>query len=297
MISRDQNITQDVTQEVTPGQASEAPPENQAERPAGPQNSSGEAPVVCLANQKGGVGKTTTAIQMADALSRLGQRVLLLDLDAQGNAGSIFLEDEIAPEKSVYAVFKDRAPIKPLVHKTRNERLDLLPSVFQLAEVETLLAGAVDGFFRISEALVTARTEYDIILIDCPPNLGLLTVNAFVATTNLVIPLQTSRFSLDGIQGILDTCSTIHKRFNPNLRISGGVLTMFNPRTTISQAILEPIEEYIRLYQTRVSRSVAVEEAHLMKQTIFEYQPKSRVALEYQALTEEVLRGIQLQKG
>ena len=249
--------------------------------------------VLCLANQKGGVGKTTTAIQLSYNLSRNNRRVLLIDLDAQSNATSIFIEENnTSPDKSVYAVFKDKTPVNEIIHRTRNERLDILPSVFHLAEVETLLAGVVDGFFRLSESLEKCL-DYDYIVIDCPPNLGLMTVNAFVASTHLIIPLQTARFSLDGIQGILNTKNTIKKRFNPSLDVSGALLTMFNPRTTISKVIVESIEDYIPLFTTRISKSVAVDEAHLLKKTISEYQPKNKVAIEYEKFTGEVLGVIQ----
>ncbi len=248
--------------------------------------------VLCIANQKGGVGKTTTAIQLAHCLAREGGRVLLVDLDAQGNAGSIFLEEEPVPERSVYAVFKDRSAAPSLVQQTRVPGLDLLPSVFHLAEVETLLAGAVDGFFRLSESIGEA-SGYDFIVIDCPPNLGVLTVNAFVSGTHVIIPLQTAKFSLDGIQGILDTFETIHKRFNPRLRVLGALLTMFNERTTISQALLGSIEEHIPLFRTRIDRAVAVEEAHMLRQTVLEYQPRSKVSRQYQEFAREVRDGLQ----
>lgn len=249
--------------------------------------------VICIANQKGGVGKTTTAIQLADLLARKGARVLLVDLDAQGNAGSIFLQGQAPrPEHSVYAAFKDRAPTSTLAISTRIPNLDLLPSVFELAEIETLLAGAVDGFFRLSESLEGAR-EYDVAVIDCPPNLGMLTVNAFVAGTHLVIPMQTAKFSLDGIQGILNTFETIRKRFNSKIVVLGALLTMFNERTTISQAVLGSIEEFIPLFKARIHRAVAVEEAHLLGQTISEYQPRGKVARQYGQFAEEVRRGIE----
>ena len=249
--------------------------------------------VLCVANQKGGVGKTTTAINVSAALARRKKRVLLLDLDAQGNASSIFLSAPPAAEKSAYGVFKDRRPIATLLERTRIDGLSLLPANVHLAEVETLLAGAVDGFFRLSDSLSAADTGQDFVVVDCPPNLGLLTVNAFVSATHLLIPLQTAKFSLDGLRTMLDTSAMIRKRFNAGLSLLGALITMHNARTTISQAIAEPIEDFISLFKTRISRAVPIEEAHLLNQTIFEYQSRSRVAREYDAFTEELLNAIE----
>lgn len=253
--------------------------------------------IIAIANQKGGVGKTTTAINLAAGLVRAGRRVLLVDLDAQANTSSIFLEtggERPADDASVYAVFKDLRPAREIARDTRLAGLQILPAVVQLADVETLLSGAVDGFFRLKDSLdsLQAGDAPDAIIIDCPPNLGLLTVNAFVAATHLIVPLQTARFSLDGLKTILDTASTVQKRFNADLKIPGALITMYNPRTAISHAIAEPIEEYIHVFETKISRTVAIEESHLMSQTIFEYQPRSKAALEYESFTREVLGGV-----
>lgn len=249
--------------------------------------------VICLANQKGGVGKTTSAIHLAAGLARAGRTALLIDLDAQGNASSIFLESGVEPDESVYAVFKDRRPVAALKRKTRIPGLELLPASLNLAEVETLLAGAVDGFFRLKDSLAAEDSGAEFVIIDCPPNLGQLTVNAFVAADELAVPLQTAKFSLDGLKTILETSHTVQKRFNERLHVAGALVTMYNPRTAISAAILDPIEEYIRLFSARISRSVVIEEAHLMNQTTYEYDPRSKPAQEYTAFTAEILDGVQ----
>jgi len=137
------------------------------------------------------------------------------------------------------------------------------------------------------------QLPHDFIVIDCPPNLGMITVNAFVAATHVVVPLQTAKFSVDGLAALTSTLETVKARYNPGLKILGGLLTMYNPRTAITHAMMEPIQEYIHLFDAKISRLVAVEEAFLMKQTVFEYDSKSKVAKEYLALTREVLRGVE----
>lgn len=254
--------------------------------------------ILCVANQKGGVGKTTTAVNLSHGLVQAGKRTLLIDLDAQANCSSIFLDEDkpVFVEETVHAIFKNAASAQDLIRSTRIKNLDLLPANMHLAEVETLLAGAVDGFFRLNdtlELLQKSEQAYEYTIIDCPPNLGMLTVNSFVAASHLLVPLQTAKFSVDGLTTIIETAHTIQKRFNPRFKVLGALITIHNARTAISQAFAEPIKEYIHLFQTRISRAVAVEEAHMMQQTIFEYQKNSRVAAEYAAITQEVLDGIE----
>ncbi len=248
------------------------------------------ATVITVANQKGGVGKTTTAIHVAAGLARRESPTLLVDLDAQANATSVFIEQPPAMDQSAHAIFREKKPVRQIAVPTRIRHLHLAPAVLQMAEIETLLAGNVDGFFRLQEAL--QGTHYEYVIVDCPPNLGLLTVNALVASQYLIVPMLASKFSLDGIRTILDTCETVRSRFRSELRVLGALLTMFDPRTAVSRLMMEPVEERLPVFSTRIGRSVVVEEAHLMHQTVFEYDAKNRVAIKYDALVQEILDGI-----
>lgn len=251
----------------------------------------GMAVTMTVANQKGGVGKTTTAIHLAAGFARLGYRSLLVDLDAQANATSVFLEKSPNISDSAHSIFREQRPANQLSKPTRIQNLFLLPAVLQMAEIETLLAGNVDGFFRLQESL--ANSDFDFVVIDCPPNLGLLTVNALIASNYLVIPMLASKFSLDGIRTILDTCETVRNRFRSELTVLGALMTMYDSRTAVSKLMVDPVAEFLSVFETRIGRSVAVEEAHLMHQTIFEYDPKNRVAIDYEALVKEILNGIE----
>jgi len=248
------------------------------------------ASVLTVANQKGGVGKTTTAIHVAAGLANQNFRTLLVDLDAQANATSVFVEDAVPIDRSAHAIFRSKKPLIETIRPTRISNLYLVPSVLQMAEIETLLAGSVDGFFALQEAL--SVSDFQFVVIDCPPNLGLLTVNALVAARHLIIPMLASKFSLDGIRTILDTCETVRNRFRSDLQVLGALLTMYDPRTAVSKLMIDPVTEKLPVFETRISRSVVVEEAHLMQQTVFEYEPKNRVGREYNELVQEILDGI-----
>ncbi|TGK01458.1 ParA family protein [Leptospira langatensis] len=243
---------------------------------------------LCIANQKGGVGKTTTSVHLAVGLARKGERVLLIDLDAQNNASSVFPESKSESAKDSFSLFSEKAPLSEIMVPTRIEGLHLLPSSSKLTQIDVLLAGKMDGFFILKEALEPHSSDFDWVVIDCPPSLSLITMNAFVAATGLIVPLQVSKFSLDGIEAILEAKSNTVKRFNPGLKILGALLTLFQQRTTMSQTVVPMIEEHLRLFDSKIPPSVAVEEAHLLNQSLYEYQPKNKATKAYLHFTEEV---------
>lgn len=257
------------------------------------------AVVLSITNQKGGVAKTTTALSLAHAFARKHpqQKILLIDLDSQRNATSILLgNQEIAPERSVYALFQAKRSESAVLCPTKRENLFIIPSNLHLVEVESQLAGALDGFFRLNDALQALRHEFDTIILDCPPSLSVITINAMVSADFLLIPLQISKFSIDGIQNIRDAVTTVNRRYNAHLKIAGGCLTLHDARTTLSQAMIPEVEKILPILKTTVPRSVAVEEAHLLRQDIFEYAPDNKVSAAYTELADE-LEGIFAAEG
>lgn len=253
------------------------------------------AEVISVTNQKGGVAKTTTAIELAFGLARQSSenRVLLIDLDSQRNATGVVLgRTDFEPVETVFTLFQGKEPSSQILHSTRLENLLVMPSALQLVEVESMLSGSLDGFFRLSEGLETLFREFNWVIFDCPPSLSIITINAMVAARHLVVPLQISKFSLDGINGITDAVKTVKKRYNPYIEILGGLLTMFDPRTTLSQAMGPEIESYIPVFETRIPRSVVVEEAHLLKKDLYEYAPAHKITKAYSDFTQEVTDGV-----
>ncbi|GAB4423198.1 MAG: ParA family protein [Turneriella sp.] len=251
----------------------------------------GLSTVLSITNQKGGVAKTTTALALAHAFARRDEkrRVLLIDLDSQRNATSILLGgQEIPPERSVYALFQTKKPESSLLYNTNLANLFVIPSNLHLVEVESQLSGALDGFFRLNDAMQQLRHEFDFIVLDCPPSLSVITINAMVAADFLLIPLQISKFSIDGIQNIRDAVNTVNRRYNAHLKIAGGCLTLHDGRTTLAQAMQPEVEKILPMLKTTIPRSVAVEEAHLMRQDIFDYAPQNKVAIAYALLAEEL---------
>ncbi len=250
--------------------------------------------VIAIANQKGGVGKTTTAINLAAAFARRGNRVLLLDLDPQGNSSISFL-DSHAIEHSAYELMTDgQSAAEIYIHPTALENLEVIPARINLAKLEAKLVGDFDAPFRLKDRLESFRRKYDLIVIDTPPTLGLTTVNALVAATHVLIPIQSSYFALEGTDDLLETIEKVKARPNPNLRLLGVVITLHDRRTTLAREVCGQIREVFgeKTFETVITKSVRLEEAPAHKESIFTFAPNSSGAKEYAQLCEEVMRRV-----
>ena len=247
--------------------------------------------ILAIANQKGGVGKTTTSINLAAALAQKGYETLLIDLDPQGNATLSFLDPEQI-QTSVYEVLtEDDKTIKDAVMKTAYKHLSVVPARINLAKFESKLLGDIDSHFRLKDRLKSVVKEYKYIVIDTPPTLGLMTVNSLVASTHLLVPIQSSYFALEGTDDLLETVEKIRARANPNLEFLGVVITIHDKRTILGRDIRNHINEVFgkKVFRTIISRSVRLEESPAYKEPIFTFAPHSTGALEYYKLSEEVI--------
>jgi len=247
--------------------------------------------IVAIANQKGGVGKTTTAINLAAGLALRGKPTLLIDLDPQANSTMSFL-DISQVKRSVYDAVSDATcTLADVIVPSPVANLSVAPARIALAKLEARLVGEIDAHFRLKDKLQPIRSRFPQIVIDCPPTLGLLTVNALVAATHLLIPIQSSYFALEGTDDLLETIEKVRARPNPSLQILGIVITMHDKRTSLAKDIRSQIKKVFggKVFKTVITKSVRLEESPAYKESIFTYAPESTGASEYYSLCEEVI--------
>jgi chromosome partitioning protein len=246
--------------------------------------------IIAIANQKGGVGKTTTAINLSAALAHKGIRTLLIDLDPQANTTLSFV-DPRELSRSTYDVLAEGVPVAEVVVPTPVPNLWLAPARIALAKLEAALVGQFDAHFRLKDRLQPILNDYEYIVVDTPPTLGLITVNAMVAASHLLIPIQSSYFALEGTDDLLETVEKIKSRANPDLQLLGVLVTLHDRRTVLGRDSLDQIHNVFGkvVFKTVVSRSVRLEESPAHRASIFEHAPESSGALEYFALCEEVI--------
>ena len=250
--------------------------------------------IVAIANQKGGVGKTTTAINLAAGLALRGKPTLLIDLDPQANSTMSFL-DMTQVQRSVYDAIADSSVrMSDVILKSQLDNLWVAPSRIALAKLEAKLIGEIDAHFRLKDKLEEVGAQYPNIVIDCPPTLGLLTVNALVAASHLLIPIQPSYFALEGTDDLLETIEKVRQRPNPSLQILGVVITMHDKRTSLGRDIRTQIHKVFgaKVFKTLITKSVRLEESPAYKESIFTFAPESTGATEYYSLSEEVIERV-----
>ncbi|MDY6795615.1 MAG: AAA family ATPase [Actinomycetota bacterium] len=251
--------------------------------------------VVSIANQKGGVGKSTTAINLGSYLAIEGKRVLVVDLDPQSNATSGLGVGQNEHEKHIYDVMVNDTPMEEVIVPTPTEGMDLAPSSLTLAGAEVELVSVFAREGRLKKGLEPVKERYDIVLVDCPPSLGLLTVNAMTAADEVLIPIQCEYYALEGLVLLLHTIERIKVHLNPEIKIGGIVLTMHDARTNISKQVMEEVRKQYpgETYYTAIPRNVRLSEAPSYGIPISQYDPTSRGAIAYQALAREVISQIE----
>lgn len=248
--------------------------------------------VFAIANQKGGVGKTTTNINLSASLAELGKKILTIDIDPQGNTTSgLGIAKEGDALVSIYEVLINRADIRDAIVKTQVKNLDIVTSNLQLAGAEVELVNMESREYILKDAIDIIRDEYDYIFIDCPPSLGLITINAFTAADGVLVPIQCEYFALEGLTQLLSTIQRVRKAYNPKLDVEGVILTMFNARTNLSIQVVEEVKKHFRgkLFTTIIPRNVRLGEAPSHGLPIHLYDPKCVGAVSYAELAQEFL--------
>ena len=247
--------------------------------------------VIAVANQKGGVGKTTTAVNLAACLAKEGRKVLLVDSDPQGNATSGLGFDKRDVRKCVYDNIINDVPMADTLKHTAYENLDVIPATIQLAGAEIELVSLMNREGRLKNALERVKHDYDYVIIDCPPSLGLLTINALTAASSVMIPVQCEFYALEGITMLMNTIQLVQRNLNPALKLEGVVMTMFDSRTNLAQDVVEEVKKYFKtkMYKTIVPRNVRLSEAPSHGMPVIDYDNKSKGAQVYMELAQEVI--------
>ena len=249
------------------------------------------ARIISIANQKGGVGKTTTTVNLGASLAYMGKKVLLIDIDAQGNATSGMGIKKPDVSQDIYDVLVNEQSIQATVLPSSRENLFIVPATLQLAGAEIELTSMMARESRLKIALKEVEEQYDYILIDCPPSLGHLTINAFTASDSILIPVQCEYYALEGLSQLLNTVRLVQKHFNPDLEIEGVLLTMYDARTNLGAEVVEEVRRYFqeKVYETIIPRNIRLSEAPSHGLSIVDYDLRSKGAEVYQALAKEVL--------
>lgn len=247
--------------------------------------------VIAIANQKGGVGKTTTAVNLAACLAELGKKVLLIDIDPQGNSTSGLGFNKGTIKRCVYDALINDVPVESIAVQTEIDNLKLLPATIQLAGAEIELVSMMSREGKLKRALDKAKFAFDYVLIDCPPSLGLLTINSLTAANSVLVPIQCEFYALEGLTQLMNTVSLVQKNLNPVLTLEGVVLTMFDARTNLSIQVVDEVKNHFRhkVYQTIVPRNVRLSEAPSHGQPVIKYDPKSKGTEVYFDLAREVI--------
>ena len=247
--------------------------------------------IIAIANQKGGVGKTTTSVNLSACLAHIGKKVLLIDTDPQGNATSGVGVNKGDVQKCIYDILIDDTDFHEVILTTKVENLDIIPATISLAGAEIELVSTISREVRMKHAIQGVKEQYDYIIIDCPPSLGLLTINALTASDSILIPVQCEYYALEGLSQLLSTIRLVQKHLNEHLTIDGVLLTMFDARTNLGIQVIEEVKKYFqdKVYRTIIPRNVRLSEAPSHGEPIIVYDSRSRGAEVYLELAKEVV--------